>query len=284
MNPFTPFSLNIRGKLFVAERPLVMGILNITPDSFFEESRTVSTDMVKSRVELMLSQGVDIIDIGAYSSRPGAKDVSVDEELSRLSVGLTALREIAPEVLVSVDTFRASVAEIAINEFGADIVNDISGGMLDENMFVTIAQLRVPYILMHMRGTPMTMQSLADYDDVTVDVVHELSTSLRRLKSLGVSDIIIDPGFGFGKTINQNYSLLHHLPHIEKSFGLPVLVGISRKSMITSPLGISAEDALNGTTIINTLALTAGASILRVHDVAAARQAIELTSLTFNAS
>ena len=219
-----------------------------------------------------------MIDIGAYSSRPGADDVSADEEIRRLASGLEAVRKAAPNIPVSVDTFRADVARWCVTESGADIINDISGGTLDNRMFETVASLRVPYILMHMRDTPSTMQSLTDYPDgVTTGVMSELAPKVERLALMGVSDVIVDPGFGFAKTLEQNYRLLRDLEIFER-FGLPLLVGVSRKSMATRLLGVSAAEALNATTVINTLALERGASILRVHDVKAAREAVDITT------
>ena len=213
------------------------------------------------------------------SSRPGAADVSETEELRRLETALEAIRSVNPDIPVSVDTFRANVARTAISSLGADIVNDISGGSLDADMLETVASLKCPYILMHMRGTPSTMQTLTDYDDVTADVIKEHSTILGRLEALGVSDIIVDPGFGFAKTVEQNYELMRNLETMENLLGLPLLVGISRKSMLTRPLGIKPDEALNATTVMNVIALSKGASILRVHDVKEARQALVLTGL-----
>ena len=276
MPQFQPFTLRIPHRLLVIERPQVMGIVNVTPDSFFAGSRTSGADDVRRRVEQMIADGADMIDIGAYSSRPGADDVSPQEEIDRLAVGMEAIRAVSEEIPVSVDTFRADVAREAVERMGADIINDISGGALDSRMLDTVARLQVPYILMHMRGTPATMQQHTCYPDgVTAGVIDELSVPLGRLEQLGVSDVIIDPGFGFSKTLEQNYQLLHDLKLFEL-FHRPVLVGFSRKSMVTKLLGVPAEDALNGTTVLNTLALDRGASILRVHDVKAARQAIAI--------
>lgn len=278
---FKPFSLNLHGELHEYDRPQVMGIINVTPDSFYAQSRVGDDTAIKSRVEEMLEQGADMIDVGAYSSRPGADNVTQEEEIERLRRGLTAIRQAAPEIPVSVDTFRATVARIAVEELGADIINDISGGLLDPDMGATVASLRVPYVLMHMRGTPATMQSLTDYPDgnVTAGVLQELSARIEPLVQLGVNDIIVDPGFGFSKTTEQNYNLLRNLGLLQ-CFGRPVLAGMSRKSMITRPLGISPDQALAGTIAANTIALIQGASILRVHDVEAARHAVEVTELT----
>ncbi len=275
MDKFTPFSLNIGGELRQYERPQVMGILNITPDSFYAGSRTFDEDSIRRRVSLLVSEGADMIDIGAYSSRPSAGDVPVEEELRRLRRGMGILREIAPEIIVSVDTFRAAVAREAVESMGADIVNDIAGGLLDGEMFNTVADMQVPYILMHMRGTPATMARLNGYDNVSADVIRELSKQVESLCLLGVNDIIIDPGFGFSKDTVQNFELMRDLEafHI---FRRPILVGISRKSMITNTLGITAEDAVNGSTVLNTLALAAGAAILRTHDVKQTLEAVKI--------
>ena len=276
---FLPFTLNIKGSIRLIERPQIMGIVNATPDSFFPGSRTLSRESIIERTRSMINQGADMIDIGAYSSRPGAADVSETEELRRLETALEAIRSVSQDIPVSVDTFRANVARTAISSLGADIVNDISGGSLDADMLETVASLKCPYILMHMRGTPSTMQTLTDYDDVTADVIKEHSTILGRLEALGVSDIIVDPGFGFAKTVEQNYELMRNLETMENLLGLPLLVGISRKSMLTRPLGIKPDEALNATTVMNVIALSKGASILRVHDVKEARQALVLTGL-----
>lgn len=276
---FTPFSLNVGGRLIEYSRPAVMGIVNVTPDSFYAGSRTADAEAVGRRVAAMLDEGVDIIDVGAYSSRPGAADVSPEEELERLARGLEALRRVAPDAVVSVDTFRASVARKAVSDFGPLIINDISGGALDEAMFETVAELGVPYIMMHMRGTPADMQEHCDYDNLAADVLAELGERLGRLTLMGVNDIIVDPGFGFSKTLEQNYELLESLP-LFALFHRPILVGLSRKSMATRLLGIETAEALNATTVLNTLALDRGASILRVHDVAAARQAVDLYMAT----
>lgn len=276
---FKPFSLNIHGRLIEYDRPAVMGIINVTPDSFYAGSRT-KADEIGRRVRSMIDDGADMIDIGAYSSRPGAAEVSEAEEIDRLSEGMAALREAAPDVVVSVDTFRASVAKAAIEQMGADIVNDISGGDLDGRMFETVASLRVPYILMHMRGTPADMQTLTEYPDgVTAEVLRDLSVKLRTLRLAGVNDVIVDPGFGFAKTLEQNYRLMADLPMFAKMLDAPVLVGVSRKSMVTRALGITAKDALNGTTVLNTIALLGGAQILRVHDVKACAEAVRIVSM-----
>lgn len=269
------FSINIKGRLITYDRPAVMGILNVTPDSFYEGSHAFERNTAQRRVEQMVAEGVDIIDLGGYSSRPGAEEVPVAEEMRRVRMGMEVIREIAPDIPVSVDTFRACVAEAAVTEWGADIINDISMGKIDSGMFQTVARLKVPYVLMHMRGTPATMQQHTDYGgDVTAGVIAELSAPLHELTLAGVSDIIIDPGFGFAKTLEQNYELMRNLPVIEEMLGRPVLVGVSRKSMITKLCGIKADEALPGTVALNTAAVLAGASILRVHDVAAAVQTV----------
>lgn len=265
--------LNIRGNLIEFNRPAVMGIVNVTPDSFFAGSR-VPADSVTARVSEMMAQGADIIDLGGYSSRPGADTVTAEEELARLVPAIAAIRERFPDIPVSVDTFRADVARECIAQ-GADIINDIGGGDLDPEMFGTIADLRVPYILMHMRGTPATMQSLTYYDDVVADVLRDLAFKTDRLHQLGVNDVIIDPGFGFAKTVDQNYRLLAALGMF-REIGCPVLAGVSRKTMIWKELGIHPDEALNGTTAINMIALMNGADILRVHDVRECAETVRL--------
>ena len=280
---FIPFSLNISGKLIEYQSPAVMGIVNVTPDSFFGGSRTFDADAISIRVKKLIDDGADMIDIGAYSSRPGADDVSPAEELRRIELGMKQIRLIAPEIPVSIDTFRADVAREAVKNLSVNIINDISGGDLDKNMFNTVAELKVPYILMHMRGTPATMQSLTDYGQigVTAAVIQDLAKKINHLALLGVNDIIVDPGFGFSKTLDQNYELLASLEAFH-CLECPILVGVSRKSMITKYLGISSDDALNGTTVINTLALERGAAILRVHDVKPAAEAVKLYCKTIN--
>lgn len=269
------FTLDIHGRLAVFDRPQVMAIVNVTPDSFYEGSRTYDSDAIRKRVQQIMDEGADMIDIGAYSSRPGADDVSPDEETERLCRGIEAIRDEACTLPLSVDTFRAKVAEEAIR-MGADIINDISGGTLDPDMFETVARLKVPYILMHMRGTPATMQTLCQYDDVAADVTKEFAFSLARLNALGVSDVIVDLGFGFAKTTEQNYELMRQMAEIKRLLNRPMLVGISRKSMLTRLLGINADEALEATTALNAMALDRGADILRVHDVRAARQCIDI--------
>lgn len=268
-------SINIKGSLRHFHKPWVMGILNVTPDSFFAESRTIETDDIRRRIDDLISQGADIIDIGGYSSRPGAPEVSADEEYSRLARGLEAIRKYHPDTLISVDTFRADVARRCVSDWEADIINDISGGNLDAEMWPTVAELQVPYILMHMRGTPSSMQSLCDYNDVTADVIRDLAFKIDAMHQLGIADIIVDPGFGFAKDINQNYQLMAELDQF-KQLNAPLLVGISRKSMIYRPLDITPQTAINGTTVLNTFALLHGANILRVHDVKEAVEAVKI--------
>lgn len=254
--------------------PQVMGILNVTPDSFYAGSRLSSTDAVLQKAETMLTDGADLLDIGGYSTRPGAAAVSATEELDRVLPAIEAIVKQFSDAVLSVDTFRAQVAEAAIAA-GASLINDVSGGMLDEKMFETVARLQVPYILMHMRGTPQTMSSLTNYDDVVLDVLDELQRKVAALTKLGVNDIIIDPGFGFAKTIDQNFEILNRLDTF-RILELPILAGLSRKSMTYKFLGIDQADALPGTIALNTLALTKGADILRVHDVKEAKQTIQL--------
>lgn len=267
--------INVNGRLMDLSVPRVMGILNVTPDSFFAASRTFSETEVARRSEQLLADGADIIDIGGYSTRPGAAEVSPGEEWARLSLALKAVRAVSAEAVVSVDTFRADVARRCVEEYGVAIVNDISGGELDADMFPTVAALGVPYILMHMQGTPQTMQQAPHYDDVLREVILYLARKVQQLRELGVRDIILDPGFGFGKTVDDNYRLLACLDELAL-FGLPVLAGISRKSMICRVLDITPDQALNGTTVLNTLCLTKGARILRVHDVRPAVEAVRL--------
>lgn len=275
---FAPFSLNLKGCLHVYNRPQVMGIVNVTPDSFYSGSRTMDETEIGLCIESMIEDGVDFIDIGAYSSRPGAGDISPQEEMNRLRKGMAVLRGIAPEIPVSVDTFRADVAKAAIEEMGADIINDISGGALDSNMFDMVARLKTPYILMHMRGTPATMQQFTAYADVVADVVSDLSVKLRQLRLAGVADVIVDPGFGFSKNLEQNFKLMNDLSAFSV-LDCPVLVGISRKSMITKSLNIEPSDALAPTVALDAIALTKGASFIRVHDVREAAQTVTLFSL-----
>ncbi|WP_301703777.1 dihydropteroate synthase [uncultured Parabacteroides sp.] len=274
-------TLNIRGTLTSLDTPLVMGILNVTPDSFYADSRKQTEAAVEERIQAILSEGGQIIDVGGYSSRPDAVEVSPEEEMERLAFALKILNAHYPDVALSVDTFRADVARRCVEEYGAAIINDISGGELDAEMFETVARLHVPYIMMHMRGTPQTMQQYTDYEDMMEDIMLYFARKVRQLRLLGVNDIILDPGFGFSKTVDQNYTLMSHLCEF-KEFGLPLLVGVSRKSMIYKYLGGTPADSLNGTTVLNTIALLNGADILRVHDVKAAVEAVKLVSKTFN--
>ena len=270
-------TLNIRGTLTSLETPLVMGILNITPDSFYADSRKQTEAAIEERIQTILSEGGQIIDIGGYSSRPDAVEVSPEEEMSRLAFALKILNVHYPDTPLSVDTFRADVARRCVEEYGVAIVNDISGGELDREMFDTVARLHVPYIMMHMRGTPQTMQQHTDYADMMEDIMLYFAGKVRRLRLLGVNDIILDPGFGFSKTVEQNYALMSRLREFGE-FGLPLLVGVSRKSMIYKFLGGTPADSLNGTTVLNTFALMNGADILRVHDVRAAVEAVKIVN------
>lgn len=275
-----PYTINLRGKLYDLSQPRVMGILNVTPDSFYCGSRKQTEAEIRQRVQQMISEGADMIDIGAYSSRPGADDVSPDEEMHRLTTGMRIIRELAPDIPVSVDTFRADVARMAIEELGADIINDISGGELDADMFCTVARMGVPYILMHMKSgsncfSVSNMQQTPQYDNVILDVLKYFAEKVQRLRDLGQKDIILDPGYGFSKTLEQNYELLNHQEEF-LILDLPVLVGISRKSMIYKLLGTTADEALNGTTVLNTIALQKGTSILRVHDVKECREVVDI--------
>ena len=271
-------SINIKGNLHYFNTPWVMGIVNVTPDSFYAESRTFDSQSIYNRIANLIEQGADAIDIGGYSSRPGAADVSAQEEYSRLASALEIIRKHFPDTIVSIDTFRADVARKCVLDWQADIINDISGGIADPEMWNTVAELKVPYILMHMRGTPKTMQSLCDYSDVTADVIKDLAAKIDKMRQLGIADIIIDPGFGFAKTLEQNYTLMSELQEF-KHLDMPLLVGISHKSMIYKALDIKPENALNGTTVLNTIALAKGADILRVHDVKEAKEAVKITKL-----
>ncbi|OCX51415.1 dihydropteroate synthase [Mucilaginibacter sp. PPCGB 2223] len=267
-------TLNVHGKLIGLTQPKVMGIINITPDSFYAGSRKQTVEDALAQAEKMLTDGADFLDIGAYSSRPGAADISVQEEIDRLLPIVEAITQAYPEAILSVDTFRATVAFAAIKA-GARIINDISGGGLDEDMFATVAKLQVPYILMHMRGTPQNMIRQTDYTDVFGEVFDYFAERIYRLRKLGVHDVIIDPGFGFAKTHEQSYELMRRLQEFER-LELPVLVGVSRKRMVFNLTGGTAADALNGTTVFNTIALSKGANILRVHDVKEAVEAVKI--------
>ena len=267
--------INVNGSLLDLSQPRVMGILNVTPDSFYAGSRTQTEVEIARRVKQIVSEGAAIIDIGAYSSRPNADNVSAREEMERLRMGLKILFEIQPDAVVSVDTFRADVARMCVEEYGVAIINDIAAGEMDANMFHTVAALNVPYIMMHMQGTPQDMQQHIHYDHIRMEIMQYFALRVQDLHARGVKDIIIDPGFGFGKTLAHNYELFKHLEDF-KLFELPLLVGISRKSMIYKLLDSSPEEALNGTTVLNTIALTKGADILRVHDVKACVEAVRI--------
>ncbi len=281
MQDYIPYTLDLRGKGFKLSQPKVMGILNVTPDSFYTESRKQTDYEIETRIRQMMEEGADILDIGAYSSRPFADDVSPEKEMQRLRQGLSILRKLYPEAIVSVDTFRADVARMCVEEYGVQIVNDISGGRLDPEMFKTVAQLGVPYILTHMKGTPQTMQKAPYYEDVMKEVCAFFQSNIRELQDAGVKDIILDPGFGFGKTVEHNYQILHNLDELHL-FHLPLLAGYSRKSMIWRVLNITPEEALNGTTVLNTISLLKGAHILRVHDVKECVEVIKLTQALKN--
>jgi dihydropteroate synthase len=268
----------LRGRLVEIDRPWVMGIVNVTPDSFYSGSRATDELTLVDRVRQLIAEGADVLDIGACSTRPGSQSVDAQGEMDRLQWALSIIRREAPGVILSVDTYRADVARRCVEDWGVDIINDISGGTLDDAMFKTVAQLHVPYVLMHMRGTPDTMSSLTDYDNVTADVLEWMARRIDDMRQMGVADIIADPGFGFAKTVEQNYELLARLEAFH-ALNAPLLVGVSRKRMIYTPLDCTADEALNGTTIVNTLALERGAHILRVHDVRAAVEAVKLVSL-----
>lgn len=270
-------TLNIGGKLLDLSTPQVMGILNITPDSFYSESRVLHLEEAYKKAERMLSEGASILDLGGHSTRPGADAVSEEEESRRILPVVEMLRKSFPSAILSIDTFRASVARKAV-ETGAHIINDIAGGNLDPQMFETVASLNVPYILMHSRGTPQTMKELNQYDDLVTDVLRELQIKIHQLQRLGVKDIVADMGFGFAKNADQNYVLLNALQSFQ-ALNVPILAGVSRKSMIWRKLDISPDKSLNGTTVLNTVALLNGAGILRVHDVKEAVEAVKLVGL-----
>ena len=267
--------INANGKLLDLSTPCVMGILNATPDSFYAGSRMQTEAQIARRVEQMAQEGAGIMDVGAYSSRPGAADVSAKDEMERLRTALGVVRRLQPDAIVSVDTFRADVARMCVEEYGAAIINDISGGELDKDMFATVARLQVPYVLMHMQGTPQDMQQRPHYDSLLEDVFLYFARKVQQLRDLGVKDIILDPGFGFGKTLEHNYELLAHLEDF-RIFELPLLAGVSRKSMIYRLLDTTPAEALNGTTVVHSICLLKGADILRVHDV---RQAVEAVKI-----
>lgn len=278
MQPFRTYSLNLNGRLVLIDRPWVMGIINVTPDSFYSASRVNDEAVLVERVRQMVADGADVLDVGACSTRPDSQSVDAQGEMQRLQWALAVIRREAPDVLISVDTFRADVARRCVEQWGADIINDISGGTLDEEMFSTVARLGVPYVLTHTRGTPATMSSMTDYGDVAADVLEWMARRIDELRQMGVADVIADPGFGFAKDVEQNYRLLTCLDAFH-ALNAPLLVGVSRKRMVYMPLGISPDEALNGTTVVNTMALERGAHILRVHDVKAAVQAVTLTAM-----
>ena len=275
--------INVNGSLLDLSQPRVMGILNVTPDSFYAGSRTQTEAEIVRRVKQIVSEGAAIIDIGAYSSRPNADNVSAREEMERLRMGLKILFEIQPDAVVSVDTFRADVARMCVEEYGVAIINDIAAGEMDANMFHTVAALNVPYIMMHMQGTPQSMQQHPHYDNLLKEVFLYFARKVQQLRDLGVKDIILDPGFGFGKTMEHNYELLSHLEEF-RIFELPLLVGVSRKSMIYRLLDITPQEALNGTTVLDTICLLKGADILRVHDVKEAVDTVRIVQAMRNNS
>lgn len=267
--------INVNGQLMDLSQPRVMGILNITPDSFYADSRKQTEKDIIARIHQILDEGGDFIDIGAYSSRPDASDVSPKEEMERLKYGLEILRNECPEAVVSVDTFRADVAKMCVEEYGVALINDIAAGQMDPEMFSTIAQLKIPYIMMHMQGTPQNMQKNPHYDNPVKEIILYFAEKIEKLRASGVKDLIIDPGFGFGKTLAHNYEILDKLEELQM-FQLPILIGVSRKSMVYKLLGGGPEDALNGTTALHAIALMKGARILRVHDVKAATETVRI--------
>lgn len=274
------FTLNCKGRILTLDSPLVMGILNMTPDSFYQGSRNAGKDELLRNASKMIEDGADILDIGGQSTRPGAKAITVDEELHRVVSAISVLKAEFPDAVISVDTYRSKVAKEAVDA-GASILNDISAGSLDDKMIETVAALKVPYVLMHMRGTPETMQQLTQYDNLVREVIDYFIAKLEMLKKAGIGDIIIDPGIGFAKTAEQNFQLLKNLQQLS-ILGHPILAGISRKATIYKTLGITADEALNGTTVLNTVALLNGASILRVHDVKETREAVTLVRQLVN--
>jgi dihydropteroate synthase len=273
--PQKNITLNLKGKLRIIDHPMVMGIINATPDSFYVGSRK-SEDNVLRTAEKMLTDGAEILDIGAYSTRPGAQEVSVEEELKRSIPIIKIIHQHFPDTIISIDTFRAEIARAAV-EVGASIINDVSAGEDDANMFDTVAKLGVPYIMMHKRGTPQTMTKLTQYEDIVLDVLNYFTNRISAAKLAGIKDLIVDPGFGFAKTMEQNYQLLKSLDRFA-ILELPILVGVSRKRMIQQIIDTSAADALNGTTVLHTLALLKGADILRVHDVKEAVESVKLVN------
>jgi dihydropteroate synthase len=276
-----PKYINAGGKLLDLSVPKVMGILNITPDSFYKGSRvTEDKDIITAAIR-MASEGADILDVGGYSSRPNAADVQADEEKRRVLYAIKLIRAELPQIIISIDTFRSEIAREAVSEYGANIINDIYGGEGDKEMFRVVSELNVPYIMMHMQGEPRTMQDNPEYDDVVADILKWFSRRISKLQAAGVKDLIIDPGIGFGKTIKHNFELLNRLGDFEVA-GLPVLIGVSRKSLIWKTLSVTPDEALNGTAVLNTVALLNGADILRVHDVKEAVQAVRLIEIVKN--
>lgn len=277
---YTKKLINLRGNPVDLSTPVVMGILNVTPDSFYDGGRLKDEKSILNKVDQMLFEGAFLIDVGGYSSRPGAEDIPVDEELGRVIPVIKSLLSHFPDINISIDTFRAEVARQAVAE-GACMINDISGGDLDEGMLPLVAELKLPYVMMHMRGTPRTMTTLTDYEDVVNEIVLNFSEKLKKTNEMGIADVIVDPGFGFAKSVDQNYGILEKLKYFNV-LDRPLLVGLSRKSMIFKTLGISPEEALNGTTVLNTVALMNGADILRVHDVKEAVQAVHLVKKMYD--
>jgi dihydropteroate synthase len=270
----TKFTLNLHGRLLDLSVPKVMGVLNVTPDSFYDGGRFIGEKEVLRHAQRMLEEGADIIDIGGYSTRPGAEEIPVDEEKRRTLGAVKAIRKEFPDAALSIDTFRSEVAFACLQE-GVALINDVSGGSLDEQMFKVVSNAKVPYILMHMRGTPQTMISQNQYENLNLDIIGWLQGRIDKLSSLGVKDIIIDPGIGFAKSIQQNFNIVNHLD-VYRILDRPLLIGVSRKSLIWRTLKVTADQALNGTTVLNTVALMKGASILRVHDVKEAVETIKL--------
>lgn len=275
MKPISPIYINVKGQLLDLATPQVMGILNVTPDSFYSGSRMQTEEEIANRARQIVDEGASIIDIGAYSSRPNAEHISAEEEMRRLRTGLEILNRNHPDAIISVDTFRADVAAQCVKDYGVAIINDIAAGEMDDRMFQTVAESGVPYIIMHMQGTPQSMQKEPRYDNLIREVFLYFARKVQQLRDLGVKDIILDPGFGFGKTLEHNYELMAHLEEFQ-IFGLPLLVGVSRKSMIYNLLGGTPQESLNGTTILNTVALMKAAHILRVHDVREAVEAVRI--------
>ncbi len=267
--------INCNGSLLDFETPRIMGVLNVTPDSFYDGGYYSEGDLLQRQITRLKEDGADIIDVGGYSSRPGADHISKKEEWQRLEPVLNLIRKEHPEMIISVDTFRSDIASAAVKQYGVDIINDISAGEMDEKMFETISELQVPYIMMHMKGTPQNMKEMAQYDDMMDEILKYFAGKYDQLRNMGVNDVILDPGFGFAKNIEQNFLLMNKLKQF-KVFDLPLLVGISRKSMIFKTLNIKPQEALNGTTVLNTLALLQGADILRVHDVKQAKEVVQL--------